>query len=172
MARLKPFLLLGGSLFILAMLTACKSNQASAATQENQTGLGTVDPEHSVFEIDFLNTDMLRGVLRQAQEEDKMIYIDFYATWCLPCKLMEEQVYTDPEIGNFINTHFLSMKVDAEKGNGPRLATLLQVNSFPTLLFLTDKGKVIIRKEGAAMQTEFRDLAQQAVDSRSPVLSE
>ena len=113
--------------------------------------------------VEFTPSDNLTAVLDMAAGKEKLVFVDFYTTWCLPCKLMDEDVFTDKGIGELMNDNFINYKIDAEKGNGPNLALLYQVNVFPTLLFLDEKGRVLVRKEGAAYQTELRSLAEEAM---------
>ncbi len=113
--------------------------------------------------VNFTPSDNLTAVLDMAAGKDKLVFVDFYTTWCLPCKLMDEDVFSDKGIGELMNDNFINYKIDAEKGNGPNLALLYQVNVFPTLLFLDEKGRVLVRKEGAAYQTELRSLAEEAM---------
>ena len=61
-----------------------------------------------------------------------------------------------------MNEHFISVKINAEQGNGPNLAALYEVKSYPTLLFLDLNGRVKSRKEGAAYQTELRRMGNEA----------
>ncbi|MBR9922750.1 MAG: DUF255 domain-containing protein [Bacteroidetes bacterium] len=113
--------------------------------------------------VDFIDAEMLMPVLAQAKEEGKLIFLDVYTTWCLPCKLMDEEVFPNKEIGNFMNKHFINMKVDAEKGNGVNLAAIYEVKVFPTLLFLSPDGRVLQRKEGAAFHKELMQLGENAL---------
>ena len=113
--------------------------------------------------VDFVNSDKLTPILEMASSKNKLVFVDFYTTWCLPCKLMDEDVFTDKAVSALMNDNFISYKVNAEKDNGPNLALLYQVNVFPTLLFLDKDGKVLVRKEGAAYQTEMKSLAEEAM---------
>jgi len=117
--------------------------------------------------VDFVNSDKLTPILEMAGSKDKLVFVDFYTTWCLPCKLMDEDVFTDKAVSALMNDNFISYKVNAEKDNGPNLALLYQVNVFPTLLFLDENGKVLVRKEGAAYQTEFKSLAEEAMANKA-----
>lgn len=126
----------------------------------NSTKKATVEEEQGVK---FTPSDNLTAVLDMAASKEKLVFVDFYTTWCLPCKLMDEDVFTDKGISQLMNDNFINYKIDAEKGNGPNLALLYQVNVFPTLLFLDEKGRVLVRKEGAAYQTELRSLAEEAM---------
>ena len=117
----------------------------------------------AVESVEFTPSDNLTAVLEMAAGKEKLVFVDFYTTWCLPCKLMDEDVFTDKGISQLMNNNFVNYKVDAEKGNGPNLALLYQVNVFPTLLFLDKNGRVLVRKEGAAYPSELRDLAEEAL---------
>ncbi|NNF20813.1 MAG: thioredoxin fold domain-containing protein, partial [Saprospiraceae bacterium] len=88
---------------------------------------------------------------------------DIYTDWCLPCKMMDEEVFSDKELGKYYRDNFICYKVDAEKANGPDLVFLYDVQVYPTLLFLDHNGRVLIRKKGAAFQSEMYDLADEAM---------
>lgn len=109
-----------------------------------------------------MKSEKLMPVLEAAKAENKLVFVDFYTNWCLPCKLMDEDVFTDEEFAEYMNANFINYKVDAEKANGPNLALIYQVMAFPTLLFLDGDGKVLVRKVGAAYQTELRSMGEQA----------
>lgn len=113
--------------------------------------------------VQFMQSDKLMPVLEVAKTENKLVFVDFYTTWCLPCKLMDEDVFTDKELSKFLNDNFINYKVDAEKGNGANLSVLYQIMAYPTLLFLDAEGNVLTRKIGAAYQTELRKLAEEAL---------
>lgn len=107
------------------------------------------------------------GTLAEAQEkatkERKLIFMDAYTTWCGPCKQMSRNVFTATEVGDFFNKHFINIKVDMEKGEGPRLAGRYRVNSYPTLLFLDEKGEVVHAAKGSRPVDEFLGLGKIAL---------
>ena len=45
------------------------------------------------------STDAVR---KEAIAQDKLVFIDLYATWCGPCKAMERDVFSKKEVGDFI----------------------------------------------------------------------
>ena len=111
----------------------------------------------------FSKSETLTAVLDQALAEDKLVFLDFYTTWCLPCRLMDEEVFPNERVGEFMNENFISYKVDAEKGNGVNLAFVYEINAYPTLLFLDAKGNVLERKIGAAFHDELMSIGQRAL---------
>lgn len=119
-----------------------------------------------LFTFDFQESDQLMPLLDKAVAENKLVFIDFYTDWCLPCKMMEKDVFVDKELGLFFNTHFINFKVNAEKGNGINLAQIFEIKAYPTLLFLNEKGQVLERKEGAAYHTELKAMAESAMTKR------
>lgn len=120
------------------------------------------------YAIDFVDSDLLMPVLERAENEDKMVFLDFYTTWCMPCKLMDEDVFTDKELGKYFNDNFLSMKIDAESETGGNLAGIFEVRAYPTLIFLDKKGVAVVRKEGVAYHSELKSMAQQALRTGNP----
>jgi thiol:disulfide interchange protein len=131
------------------------------------------EPEHvspaprSVSAVNFEQGEMLMAVLEKAQQENKPIFVDFYTTWCAPCRLMDESVFSNFEIGEYMNSNFINFKVNAEAGNGPNLAAIYEVRSYPTLLFLNQHGEVLVRKEGAAFHQELHNLGDKALQAFS-----
>ncbi len=111
----------------------------------------------------FVKNANLTSSLEQAKKEGKLVFVDVMTDWCLPCKLMDEDVFSDKALGDFFNDKFVNVKIDAEKNNGPELAMLFQVYAYPTLLFLDTNGRVLARKDGAAYHTELKDLADSAI---------
>ncbi len=144
------------ALSLLLYLTACNSNKKAI------TETTAPPPPPPPKGVQFMKSDKLMPVLETAKTEKKLVFVDFYTTWCLPCKLMDEDVFTDEEFGDYMNDNFINYKIDAEKGGGPDLALIYQVMVFPTLLFLDSEGNVLVRKDGAAYQTELRNLASKA----------
>ena len=148
----------------LATLAACGSSRSTTdSTDTTAVPAAKAGPDYSAFAVDFMPTDILSEAIDRAAAEDKLVFIDFYTTWCLPCKLMDEDVFTDPEFGRYMNDNFVSLKIDAERGNGVNLASLYEVQAYPTLLFVDTRGRVVGKKQGAAYQRELREMGDAAI---------
>ncbi|MBR8535800.1 thioredoxin family protein [Carboxylicivirga sediminis] len=88
--------------------------------------------------------------LQLAKEQDKLLFIDFYTSWCGPCKKLAKGPFMEPEIGDFYNTNFISLKLDAER-EGKHAAQLYGVNRYPTLIFVDGDSNLIYRGTGSSM---------------------
>jgi len=100
-------------------------------------------------------------VQKIAKKENKLIFIDLFTVWCGPCKLMTKNVFPLEEVGKFYNANFINFTIDAEKGDGIRIAKQYKVNSFPTYLFVDGDGKLFYRSMGAMLAEKF--LAEGAI---------
>lgn len=83
------------------------------------------------------------AVVKKAKAEKKIIFLDAYASWCGPCKLLQKNVFTRPDVGELFNKNFVNVKVDMEKGEGPQLSRMFPLEAYPTLFFIDPNGKVL-----------------------------
>jgi thiol-disulfide isomerase/thioredoxin len=109
--------------------------------------------------------------LTKAEKENKLLFVDFYTTWCGPCKKMSKTIFTQDEVGAFFNQNFISLKVDAEKGEGPELAGKYNVKGFPTMIFFNGDGSENKRLVGATPDAGFfLSFAKQVTGDETPFL--
>lgn len=84
------------------------------------------------------------AILQKASHLDKPIFVDVYTTWCGPCRWMQTNIFTQRKVGNFFNQHFLPIMIDAEKGFGIKFTSDNHINAYPTLLFFSSQGNIIL----------------------------
>lgn len=101
--------------------------------------------------------------LMKAGNEGKLVFVDFYATWCGPCKQMTEKVFPDEELGKYMNEKFVCLQVDVEKeGWQKEVAEKYNVTILPTLVFFKLDSTVVARLAGAREKVELLNAAKVA----------
>ena len=96
----------------------------------------------------------LPAALQQAQTQSKPVIVDFFATWCGPCKMLE-QTWADPQV-SVVLSGFVTVKIDADEQ--PALAQQYNVTGLPTVVFLGPDGQEKHRQVGYMAAPEMRKL--------------
>lgn len=86
--------------------------------------------------------------LDKAKADNKQVFLDAYASWCGPCKKMAKNIFTQDQVGEFYNDQFINVKMDMEKGEGPKLASELEVTAYPTYFYFDPAGELVHRTMG------------------------
>ena len=101
-----------------------------------------------------------------AKKENKIIFLDIYATWCGPCKQLKKYTFADKSAGDFFNANFVNMALDGEQGEGIALAQNFGLRAYPTLMFITPEGQLITKSPGFRTASDLIGLGQEILDSR------
>ena len=109
--------------------------------------------------INFFNGN-LQDALKKAKSENKLVFVDFMATWCGPCKTLATKVFPDKEIGDYFNARFVCVQIDVDKEKD--LARKYRIQAMPTLVFMDNNGKAVTRVTGAASKTRLLQKAKEA----------
>ena len=81
------------------------------------------------------------AALKQAELERKIVFADFYTTWCGPCKKLDQETWKDPAVISLLREKTIALRIDAEKE--PELASRFKVNAYPTLALIRPDGTLI-----------------------------
>lgn len=103
----------------------------------------------------------LEEACKMAAAENKVVFVDFYATWCGPCKMLDATTWRDPSVMILLREKAVAIKLDAEKHKD--LAANYQVDGYPTLFVLTADGWVRERIDGAPDAVHFIPLFNAAL---------
>lgn len=98
------------------------------------------------------STDAVREM---AQKQGKLVFIDLYASWCPPCRMMDKQVFSREEVGEFMQQHFVAAKYDTDKTTGKELMKRYGRGAIPLYLVFDTEGELLGRIQGAAAADEF-----------------
>ncbi len=113
--------------------------------------------------------------IEAAKKEGKLVFVDFHTSWCGPCKRMAKEVFPNKQVGEYMNSHFVCLAIDAEKGEGVELAKTYKIKAYPTMTIIrTDKseaGNVVGFRPGTQLINELErvtnpDMTLEALKAR------
>ena len=144
-------------------------------------GILSEEDQTTLQDYNWVIKDLDGGLINLDRSREKVLIINFWATWCPPC-IAEmpamQKLYAD--YGDKVDFYFISSE-DAEvigrflEARGLNLPVYRQISATPDLLshrslpttFLIDReGKIIIRKKGAANwnSVSTRELLDQLIE--------
>jgi len=115
--------------------------------------LATVGVEAQV-KFETRSTDAIREM---AIKEGKLVFIDLYASWCPPCRMMERHVFSRKDVGRFMGERFVAAKYDTDKPTGQELMARYGNGAIPLCLIFNTEGELLGRIQGAASADEFME---------------
>ena len=105
-----------------------------------------------------------RGI-EEARTSGRPVLVDVYTDWCGWCKRMKADVYTKPEVRDYLEDHFVLIELNAESSDPARyegkaytsrsLAAKFGVSGYPTTVFLRPGGDHLINVPGYVESEPF-----------------
>lgn len=113
-----------------ASFTAGKSTASAATSNEHAEFVRVEDPEE------------IERMLNAARQKGEPVMLDFYADWCISCKVMERNVFSTPEVGTALSS-FTLLQLDMTDNTTEQQALLNKLGLFgpPAILFYDRKGQ-------------------------------
>ena len=87
--------------------------------------------------------------LEIAKREDKLVMLDFYASWCAACKELDHKTYADPAVAAKL-ADYVNVKLDFTRSSETTkaLTEKYQIPGLPVVIFMDAEGKVLKRFTG------------------------
>ncbi|MEO0042450.1 MAG: hypothetical protein RL329_1898 [Bacteroidota bacterium] len=110
-------------------------------------------------DIHFISGD-IRAAQILAAKEGKLVFVDFRANWCAPCKIMEEYTFTHPSVESAMKTDYVPVQVDIDDIDGFELKQKFNVKMLPTMLIFNSQGKMIGKYEESMAASRLIDVLE------------
>ncbi len=114
----------------LAPFTAASTTSDVSASSSHAEFVTVEDPEE------------IRRMLTTANEQGQPVMLDFYADWCISCKVMERNVFNTAEVGDALSS-FTLLQLDMTDNTAEQQAMLNELGLFgpPAILFYDRNGR-------------------------------
>lgn len=105
-----------------------------------------------------------------AAQKGKLIFVDFYTTWCQPCKKLDKLIFSNDSIRQEMAKDFVLLKYNAENDSIYHLSKKHHIFSYPTGLILSANGRVLTKMFGfrgddfASMSQSVATFMQEGID--------
>lgn len=129
----------------------CKDNRVveATSTSENKEISKVASTKDDLF---IINNPTL--ALQKAKVENKALMIDFFGTWCPPCNVLEETVFSHPKFKSY-KDKMVFLKLDADLPISWELKAKFAIRGYPTVVFTTPQNEEIYRIIGSMTPNNF-----------------
>ncbi len=87
------------------------------------------------------------GALQTAKQEDKLVMLDFYASWCAACNELDHKTFSDQAVVDRLD-NFITVKLDFSVKSDEILTEKYKILGLPVVIFLDGDGNIYKRLEG------------------------
>jgi YHS domain-containing protein/thioredoxin-like negative regulator of GroEL len=77
----------------------------------------------------------------EATQSGKLVLLHFYTTTCGPCRTLDQNVFSQPQIGDEIERNYVPVKINAEENSA--IAAAYRVERVPSEIVLNSQGNVV-----------------------------
>ncbi len=113
----------------------------------------TAEPRAAAYDPDAVPAPV-SDALARARTANALTFVEFYAAWCGPCKVLENTVLVDPRVRDALEGYEF-VKVDSDRHVEP--ADYFNVVGLPTIVVLDAEGREIYRREGMVDAAELAE---------------
>jgi thiol-disulfide isomerase/thioredoxin/YHS domain-containing protein len=95
----------------------------------------------------------LDNAQRVAGQTNRLVLIEFWATWCDYCKRMDTEVFSQPSVMSEVSADYVAVKINAD--HFPATAKQYGVTALPTTVIITPQGQLLDSMKGKVEVAEY-----------------
>lgn len=84
--------------------------------------------------------------ISQAKKRDLPVFIDFAASWCTPCVMMDKHVWPKAAVRQALDSQVIPMRVDLDAKSTAPLVEKYNIEFVPTILLIDAQGQELKRE--------------------------
>lgn len=126
-----------------------------------------------------INWVTLEEAIALQKKAPKKIMMDVYTVWCGPCKMLDKNTFSNPDVVEYVNKNYYAVKFNGEgkdvvkykdksfsnpnyseakartRNSAHELARYLQISAYPTIVFFDENAEVIAPIRGYQKPTQL-----------------
>ena len=110
--------------------------------------------------IEFFQGSFTSAKLK-ASQEGRLFFLDFTASWCTPCRWMEETTFTDPTLAAYVKENYVALQVDIDDFDGFALKQEYNIQILPSLLVFNSRGELLGQYEESLSPSRMIEILKQ-----------
>ncbi len=141
-----------GSAILLVMAVAAGSQSSMPDSAAHKSHLNWRPWSDAVFE--------------EAKPNHRFVLLDLEAVWCHWCHVMDANTYSDAQVIELLQAHYLTVKVDQD--SRPDLSNLYEDYGWPATIVFDGDRHEIVKRQGYLAPEEMTSMLRAIIDDPTP----